>query len=170
MPGSGGGGRRIACGERAFDATGKGAFALPASPRTAPSIFSLLESRGTRFRPRAGDSRPSGRKPGYGKCGEMRGQTRAGRGCPKRPFSGGRGNAPLDWKTTPPVPRQGLVDSPNRERSPSFRRKPESIFMPFAFRPGSRASAGNETPPRIHPRPQMDSGFRRNDDQNRIRP
>ena len=48
-------------------------------------------------------------------------------------------------------------------RLPSFRRKPESIFTPFAFRQGSRASAGNETPSFMRPHPQMDSGFRRND-------
>ena len=57
---------------------------------------------------------------------------------------------------------KGLL-TPHRECSPSFRRKPESIFTPFAFRQGSRASVGNETPPLIHPHPQMDSGFRRND-------
>ncbi len=45
----------------------------------------------------------------------------------------------------------------------SFRRKPESIFTSFAFRQASRASVGNETPSLIHPHPQMDSGFRRND-------
>ena len=44
----------------------------------------------------------------------------------------------------------------------------ESIFTPIAFRQGSRASAGNEMPPFIHPHPQMDSGFRRNDEQRRI--
>ena len=42
-------------------------------------------------------------------------------------------------------------------------------FTPFAFRQGSCASAGKETPPFIHPHPQMDSGFRRNDEQNQIR-
>ncbi len=57
-----------------------------------------------------------------------------------------------------PVPGEGL---------PSFRRKPESIFTPFAFSRGSHTSAGNETPSFIHPRPQMDSGFRRNDDRKR---
>jgi len=45
---------------------------------------------------------------------------------------------------------------------------PESIFTLFAFRPGSRASTENEMPSSIHPHPQMDSGFRRNDEQNRI--
>ena len=37
------------------------------------------------------------------------------------------------------------------------------FFMSFAFRQGSRALVGNETPLLIHPHPQMDSGFRRND-------
>ena len=40
----------------------------------------------------------------------------------------------------------------------------ESIFTHFVFCQGSCASAGKETPPFIHPHPQMDSGFRRNDD------
>jgi len=42
-------------------------------------------------------------------------------------------------------------------------------FTPFAFRQGSYASAGKGKPPFIHPHPQMDSGFRRNDEQNQIR-
>ena len=53
---------------------------------------------------------------------------------------------------------------------PSFRRKPESIFTLFAFRQGSCASAGDETSPLIHPHPQMDSGFRRTDEQKHIAP
>ena len=72
-------------------------------------------------------------------------------------FQGGgrtRRSAPTDWY-------RRLM------RFPSFRRKPESIFTPFAFRQGSRTSAENETPSFIHPHPQMDSGFRRNDEQNR---
>ena len=36
-------------------------------------------------------------------------------------------------------------------------------FSPFAFLEGSYTSAGDETPQFIHPHPQMDSGFRRND-------
>ncbi|MDE0330864.1 MAG: hypothetical protein OXL41_03265 [Nitrospinae bacterium] len=42
-------------------------------------------------------------------------------------------------------------------------------FSPFTFCQGSRASARNETPSFIHPQPQMDSGLRRNDEQNQIR-
>ena len=69
------------------------------------------------------------------------------------------------WLSKKP-PKRGRCP-PNRDCLPSFRQKPESIFTPFAFRQGSRASAGNETPPFILPHPQMDSGFRRNDDQER---
>ena len=52
---------------------------------------------------------------------------------------------------------QPFLMSADSVHIPSFRRKPEYNFSSFAFRQGSRTSAGNEMPPFIHPHPQMDS-------------
>ena len=67
--------------------------------------------------------------------------------------------------------RQTYMSDSYENREPSPRRSGESrnpflrLLPFFSVLQCSRASVGKEMPPCIHPHPQMDSGFRRNDGQ-----